>query len=500
MPHHHIYIHQLLIDYMNHRSYPVPSNGICLGIASMGIQALLPRGDELKIFCERLNNILAQLSTPIPVDLSRIVFTPEQQKDINIFFEGVLLYQMAYKYKKLLTHEQKVGFTMRNYRPLVFNLIKPVKLDNRNMYTLSTILGCYSINEIEKFLNILKTAITKILYENPVGLMLYIHNHIIALGYSSISNTWTIIDANMLYILNQTYSCQDTAKLLSKAFTMKSSIEDNIKVTFSTELITTIDDVNPHIEIQHKFLSELNSNDEWEQIHRVTLDKLSSTDDGSSWLFMASKDGNLPLVTKLLEAKSDVNLQKNDNGTTPLWAAVQENHLDVVIALLDARAKVDIPNKLTGTTPLIIAAQNNYIQILDLLLEDDAYVNHQNKKGVTALLAAVQNNNLDSIKLLIKAEANVNLTAENNITPLRIAVESNHYKIVKELMKAKARLDNFSLDDTDTVNSNKEEDMGEKFLHLYDSRDFEGFYAIKQNSPPINTPSSNSHSIPKYIH
>ncbi len=483
MPHENLYIHQLLINYMNQRLYQVPSNGICLGIASMGIQALLLDDHELQKFCERLSNIVSQLSVHKFEHLHLVVFNPAEQKDIDIFFEGVLLYQMAYKYNKILTTEPNVNLTITNYRSLVFKLVKPKNLDNKGMFTLLTILGCYSYPEIEKFLNILKTTITKILSEDSVGLMLYIHNHIIALGYHCINNTWTIIDANMLYILDHAYSCHDTAKLLIQAFAMvKTSIIDEIKITFSTELILAIsnhlDGVKLSAEIQDKFILELSDNDEWKKIHQVTADKLGSTNDGGSWLFMAAKDGKLEVVNQLIQAKADVNLQKDHNGTTPLWAAIQGNHLGVVIALLDAHANANISNQLTGTTPLIIAAQNNYTDILDVLLEAEAYVDHQNHIGITALLVAVQNNHLESTKLLIKAEANVNLTANNNITPLRMAIEKNNYKIVEELMKARAKLDNRILESTDTVGFSKEENIGDDFS-MYDSRDFEGFCANK---------------------
>jgi len=481
MPHEHVYIHQALIDYMNHRLYRVPSSGICLGIASMGIQALLLDDDELQKFCERLNSIIIQLPTHKSDDLSFIIFNLDQQKDIDIFFEGVLLYQMAYKYKKLLTENQTVNLTINDYRSLVFKLIKPEKLDNRNMYTLLTILGCYNYSEIEKFLNILKTTIIKILSKNPVGLMLYIHNHIVALGYNCASNTWTVIDANMLYILDQTYSCHDTAKLLIQAFTMlKATIEEEIKIVFSTELIITmdsrcLDNVKLSAAMRDKFILELSVHDEWEQIHKITKDKLGKTHDGSSWLFMAAKDGKLEIVNQLIEAKVDVNLRKDNNGTTPLWVAIQGNHLDVVVALLDAGAKVDIANDLTGTTPLIIAAQNNYITILDCLLEADAYVNHKNHKGITALLVAIQNNHLQSTKSLIKAEADVNLTADNNITPLRMAIENKSYPIVEVLMHANAKLDNRVREDTDLMCFSKEENIGKNFFPMYDARDLEGF-------------------------
>jgi len=113
-------------------------------------------------------------------------FDLAQQQDIDIFFEGVLMYQMAYKYKKLLATDQILDLTITNYRSLVFKLIMPTKLDNQSIHTLLTILGCYTSPEIEKFLNVLKTAITKILSDHHVGLMLYIHNHIVALGYHSV--------------------------------------------------------------------------------------------------------------------------------------------------------------------------------------------------------------------------------------------------------------------------------------------------------------------------
>ena len=472
-----IYIHQLLIDYMNQRSFRVSSNGICLGIASMGIHAFLLDEEELQNFCKRINTILTQLpitglyTPPATINLA-------QQTDIDIFLEGVLFYQRIYKYKKLLTNDPNVNFTVSNYHSSAFEIIKPEKLNHRNMYKLSSILGCYNITEIVKFLNILKTTIVKIFSTKPVGLMLYIHNHIIALGYNCKENAWKIIDANMLYLADQNFSCQDTAKLLIRAFTMK-DLEDNVKIVFSTELIFTTDSTMAGIrlstELQNNFTVELHSNSEWEQIHKITADKIHKTNEGSTWLFMAARNGDLPLVNQLILAKADVNFKKENGGLTPLWVAVQEGNFDVAIALIDANAAINCINSVTGSTPLIIASQNNNVKMVNLLLEMDADVNRQNTEGITALLATVKNNHLESLKLLLMAEADPNLTANDNITPLRIAIKNNNYKIVEALMMVGAKIDKSTTYEPTSLNFNNEENMGENFFPMYDSRDYEGF-------------------------
>ena len=90
-------------------------------------------------------------------------------------------------------------------------------------------------------------------------------------------------------------------------------------------------------------------------------------------LIIASRNGDLPEVKRLLAAGADVNLSSPGDGN-PLIMAAAHGHLDVAATLVDHGALVDyyVPD---DETPLINAARNGHLSLVRYLIDKGAGVN-----------------------------------------------------------------------------------------------------------------------------
>jgi ankyrin repeat protein len=89
---------------------------------------------------------------------------------------------------------------------------------------------------------------------------------------------------------------------------------------------------------------------------------LSTTDDGSSPLFMAAQNNHTDVVEALLGAQADPNQATTDEvATTPLFMAAQDGHLQIVTALLASKADPALGMVNAGVTPLFMATQDNHL-------------------------------------------------------------------------------------------------------------------------------------------
>ena len=65
------------------------------------------------------------------------------------------------------------------------------------------------------------------------------------------------------------------------------------------------------------------------------------TEDGHTALILAAHNGHSYIVTYLIEANADVNMQFKD-GCTALILAVQNGHSDIVTYLIEANANINM--------------------------------------------------------------------------------------------------------------------------------------------------------------
>jgi ankyrin repeat protein len=149
-------------------------------------------------------------------------------------------------------------------------------------------------------------------------------------------------------------------------------------------------------------------------------------------LFDALLTEDLTLLTELLEAGCDVNVQDEEGRTALIQAAIY-NNVEVVHILIQNGANVNTRDFFGGNAALHFTAQNYSLEILQILLINKAEVDIQDINGNTPLFKAVFNSNGKGavIKQLLLHGADRNLKNNQGVSPLELANTITHYNIVQ---------------------------------------------------------------------
>mmetsp|Transcript_1042 Transcript_1042/g.3059 ORF Transcript_1042/g.3059 Transcript_1042/m.3059 type:complete len:326 (-) Transcript_1042:210-1187(-) len=154
--------------------------------------------------------------------------------------------------------------------------------------------------------------------------------------------------------------------------------------------------------------------------------RVNQTDySGRSALWIASRNGKLPVVEACLDHGADVNLA-SESGRSPLFIAARLGHLAVVKALLARGADANLRTKF-GAAPLDAACQVPGERAVDLathLIDAGSADVDFAGTGCTALYAACQAGHVNLAKLLVARGADVNKPAKNGFTCLEVAVRA----------------------------------------------------------------------------
>jgi ankyrin repeat protein len=159
--------------------------------------------------------------------------------------------------------------------------------------------------------------------------------------------------------------------------------------------------------------------------------------DAATPLMLASGNGDLSLVKRLLTKKDNPNAQDAD-GATPLIYAARNGQANVVEVLIQAGAGLNTMDS-HGMTALMYAAKNGQAATVNALLTHKAQVNLSDKKGASALIFAAHYNGSEAvINSLLRAGANVNLKDSQGTTALALAETREYNEAVQALKKAGA--------------------------------------------------------------
>jgi ankyrin repeat protein len=165
---------------------------------------------------------------------------------------------------------------------------------------------------------------------------------------------------------------------------------------------------------------------------------------GQTMLQAAAGGGQLAVVERLLQEKSDVNTAAAEHaGRTALQAAAGGGHLEVVERLLQEKAEVNAAAAIRdGRTALQAAAGGGYLTVVERLLQEKADVNAAAAMfdGRTAIQAAAGGGYLTVVERLLQEKADVNAAAayENGRTALQAAAGGGHLAVVERLLQEKA--------------------------------------------------------------
>lgn len=108
---------------------------------------------------------------------------------------------------------------------------------------------------------------------------------------------------------------------------------------------------------------------------------------GNTALMKASREGDLQIVSDLLDKDADIHL-KNVDGNTALWLACFGENTKIVELLISKGIEIDTLN-VNGVTPLMYAASSGKENIVSLLIDAGANVRIKNPDDFSALDLAV---------------------------------------------------------------------------------------------------------------
>jgi len=148
-------------------------------------------------------------------------------------------------------------------------------------------------------------------------------------------------------------------------------------------------------------------------------------------LILASKNGNLDEVERLVECGANLDI-KGANEKTPLMWACANGHQRVVRYLLQSGANVEATNWI-GSTALSYAAQNGRPDVARVLLKYHANINTQQSQGLTPLMYAARNCRIAMIKFLLRKGADKSILDNDNKTAKQIAQEGGCFDGVRRL-------------------------------------------------------------------
>ena len=125
-------------------------------------------------------------------------------------------------------------------------------------------------------------------------------------------------------------------------------------------------------------------------------------------LFEACVQGNVNVVTAILDEGLDVDSADNDD-VTALQIASANAHENLVRLLIMRGAALDKSNSY-GWTPLLHAARHGHTAIVSLLLQNQADKNARTKLGANAMMLAARGGHILTCRLLNDEKIDTSLT------------------------------------------------------------------------------------------
>ncbi|XP_013410662.1 ankyrin repeat domain-containing protein 49 [Lingula anatina] len=107
-------------------------------------------------------------------------------------------------------------------------------------------------------------------------------------------------------------------------------------------------------------------------------------------ILWAAENGEVDIVTELLQKDASLIQAVDKDGYTPLHRAAYNGEMDVVKILLSQGADVNAQTK-DGWQPIHSAARWNQVEVVSLLLQNGGNINAQTNGGQTPLMLAASN-------------------------------------------------------------------------------------------------------------
>lgn len=448
----------------------VNSDGVCYGLASMSMQAIID--DKLESF-NHLLKLMAEKSRTLSsdefaeflkkIDEKRVSSIKKYKQDLvkkllnkNVTLKDQEFYNLLKNYKdnifvaeyyekcanvnNELNKDEKNFIDMRaflemvalNFSPQSFSELfeqdnKPTKQDADLVLLLSlpdklisitnsereslvkkvkSLTGLYNFDELKNYFEQLKPVLSDTI--PPVAFLLKSSNHALTVSYDSRKQVWQFIDANKLPIIE----CKTEAELAEQVLT---SLSKNGITTFIADIYCHKNQA-AHF---NKKLSDLIDSEQWKKLHDIKDKEMLTDSSGASLFWTAAKAGDAILIKSLLENEKSSSIDINQMGTgglTPFLVSILQGNTEVFNILLKQKDK------------------NNVLRV---------NVNQATKEGYTPLYLAAFGGNLECVETLLDLKDNDNKlilevkeSSLNKVSPLYIAVQQGHLSVVRALLSS----------------------------------------------------------------
>jgi len=150
-------------------------------------------------------------------------------------------------------------------------------------------------------------------------------------------------------------------------------------------------------------------------------------------LYQAILNNDISKIKKLLENKSQVDLNKlMENGETLMTTAVEKDLYPIVELLIENYASLSATNS-KKETPLMVAAKKGFENLLRLLISLGSKPDTKDLNGNTALHLAILNSHESVALFLINSRTNIDITNNDNQSALKLAEVLNLKQVLSLL-------------------------------------------------------------------
>jgi ankyrin repeat protein len=167
--------------------------------------------------------------------------------------------------------------------------------------------------------------------------------------------------------------------------------------------------------------------------------------DGATALHWAAHWNDLEMARLLVGKGADVNAA-NDLGATPLALACTNASVEMATVLIKAGARPDLALS-SGETPLMTAARSGNAALIELLITAGAQVDaRETVDGQTALMWAAADKRLAAVRRLIERGADVHARSTSGFTPILFAARAGDVDVATTLLNAGANVNDAGRD------------------------------------------------------
>lgn len=393
--------HNDLVKITQSIGYMGAEYGMCNGITSMGMQAVLIR--DVDSYNNRLQKItrIFKESTGSSYE-EKILDTAMQIKvdpEMLAFFEGVELFQQSHRYTDLFKDEVKPAFQddPKSMESLLSMIASKDAEAKGGIAYIGGFSGVYNTSQFMFYLSSFRRLCDQLSCQHPIALKLGSASHTIYIAYDPFKESWFFIDSNQLPI---------------QEIKENNEIVELLKIGFDTDVFVLSTDVYI-LRYNKSFKKEFKNwlkTEGMQDLHKMSVPKLKSLDSNNTpWLFVALLRENTQFVENLLSSGADINIQDND-GLSALHFAVLGRRKEMVNLLISHGAEFNLQDWM-GYTPLAYAVENGFTDIVKILLNADVDVNLDNGSGITPISIAVENGFTEIVKMLLDAGAQDDSTA-----------------------------------------------------------------------------------------